>query len=247
MTAFEFFYYLGRPLEHPLYQRVFRILSGLQRGAGHRVKVLDVGGRRSNYTIGLDAAIWISELPRESAIQHNLDLGATEEMRRRVLARRTNIEKYVYDDMTRSELPRESFDVVVAVEVLEHVDDEAAFLRNVVGVLRPQGWFVATTPNGDFLPIPYPDHKRHYRREEFVELLRSHFHEVDVRYAVNAGRLITLGVRKPSVRAPLGSLVGIVSLGLSYWLERAGSGGSGPEGKRHLVAVARKRSGQCGV
>jgi SAM-dependent methyltransferase len=96
-------------------------------------------------------------IPREREIQEQLDLGATDEIRSAVLARRSNVKEYRYDDMSRTSLPESHFDVVNAVEVLEHVEDDEAFVANVARVLRSGGHFVMTTPNGDFKPVPYPD------------------------------------------------------------------------------------------
>ena len=38
-------------------------------------KILDVGGRKSPYTIGIPAEITIIDLPRDSEIQQKLNLG----------------------------------------------------------------------------------------------------------------------------------------------------------------------------
>lgn len=45
-----------------------------------------------------------------------------------------------------------SFDVVTAVEVIEHVESPIGFLRNVGQLLAPGGIAVITTPNVDSLP-----------------------------------------------------------------------------------------------
>ncbi len=64
-------------------------------------------------------------------------------------------ENFYYDpveckkaDVTR-ELPfdDESFDVVIAVEVMEHVHDHQLFFREVYRILKPGGQFFYTTPN----------------------------------------------------------------------------------------------------
>jgi len=230
MTKFELAYRLLLPLEHPLYQRVHRVLRGLP---GQHL--LDVGGRRSNYTIGLRPSVEVSitDIPREAEIQKQLDLGATDAMREAVMGRRSNVRDYIYDDMTNTSLDEASQDIVVAVEVLEHVDEDEKFVHNVARVLRPGGHFVMTTPNGDWKPVPYPDHRRHYKAADLEALLRRHFAKVEVEHVVNAGWLFNLGYRSHP-------LVGMWGYGLSALLERFGVGGRGPMSKHHLFAVCER-------
>src|ERR1700722_20968894 len=45
-----------------------------------------------------------------------------------------------------------SFDLIVAVEVIEHVESPINFLRNIAQLLAPGGRAVITTPNVDSLP-----------------------------------------------------------------------------------------------
>ena len=49
-------------------------------------------------------------------------------------------------------LPEHAFDLVTAVEVIEHVEAPIAFLREVAYLLTPAGVAVITTPNVDSLP-----------------------------------------------------------------------------------------------
>jgi SAM-dependent methyltransferase len=227
MTTHERLFTLISPLNHPLNQRVRRILFGLNPR-----RLLDVGGRRSTYTIGLREVV-ISDLPRAAQVQHDLDLGATDELRDKVLARRSNVSAYIYDDMTQTKINPGSFDAVNATEVLEHVEDDEAFVANVARILKPGGHFVMTTPNGDYRPVPYRDHKRHYKLTELQALLRRHFSEVVVFYCVNDGMLFRLGYKG-------GRIFGMVGYALSNVLERLGFGGEGPMGKHHLFAVCKK-------
>ncbi|HEX6420594.1 MAG TPA: methyltransferase domain-containing protein [Acidimicrobiales bacterium] len=53
-------------------------------------------------------------------------------------------------DATRLPFPDASFDRIIAAEVLEHIDDDAAAVRELVRVLRPGGTIAATVPA--FLP-----------------------------------------------------------------------------------------------
>jgi 2-polyprenyl-3-methyl-5-hydroxy-6-metoxy-1,4-benzoquinol methylase len=51
-----------------------------------------------------------------------------------------------------SELGQGSFDLVTAIEVIEHVESPIGFLRNVGELLKRDGVAVVTTPNVDSLP-----------------------------------------------------------------------------------------------
>lgn len=45
-----------------------------------------------------------------------------------------------------------SFDLITAIEVIEHVESAIGFLRNVRNLLAPTGVAIITTPNVDCLP-----------------------------------------------------------------------------------------------
>src|SRR6266852_2747895 len=51
-----------------------------------------------------------------------------------------------------SELGPASFDLVTAIEVIEHVESPIGFLRNIGRLLAPRGVALITTPNVDSLP-----------------------------------------------------------------------------------------------
>jgi SAM-dependent methyltransferase len=242
MTMFELSYRFVEPLLPPLYGIVRRrLLSLLQASQPQRPDILDVGGRKSHYTVSLPARIVISELPRRTAIQDQLNLGLTNEMVAGTLARRSNIDGIVFDDMTQSRIEDASFDYVLAVEVLEHVERDRDFVRNIHRVLRPGGVFLMTTPNGDAFPIPHnADHKRHYTCNALKQLLGELFPRAVVDYAIVDGKARKLGLRSWSPKRPMrtaGSMAGnLVNLLQS----------SGPNirdrafGTRHLIATGYK-------
>lgn len=92
-------------------------------------------------------------------------------------------------DITRLALPDASFDAVMAVDVLEHIEDDCAALRELRRVLRPGGWALLRVPldagRADTLQDPaiqspedrgreygHPLHLRLYGRD-FADRLRE--------------------------------------------------------------------------
>ncbi|MEP6995498.1 MAG: methyltransferase domain-containing protein [Acidobacteriota bacterium] len=240
MKRFERSYLVAEPFLPPLYKIVRRRLKAMSTSAGKALSILDVGGRKSHYTIGVPAEITISELPRETDVQKRLNLGINDGIRRLTLDRRSNVREIVYDDMTRSTLPTDAFDVVVSVEVLEHVEDDAAFVREVHRVLKPSGIFLMTTPNGDFVPNTNPDHKRHYTRLQLTERLRASFPQAHVSYAIRAGRWRTLGLKSWSPRHPIRTALSMVGNLVNTW-QSAAVDENEARGARHLIATAVKQ------
>ena len=116
----------------------------------------------------------------------------------------------ILEDMTRCSLPSASFDGVVSVEVIEHVEEDDAFVAQMARVLGRPGWMFLTTPNGDYVlnePPDYnPDHKRHYTREGLTQLLSRHFKRVRVTYGIKTGDNRARGLRSLTPAHPLRSL-----------------------------------------
>jgi SAM-dependent methyltransferase len=244
MTGFEIAYRCAEPFLPPLYGLVRRRLVAFARESGtYEPEILDVGGRKSHYTIGVPARLTITELPRKTSIQAELNLGLNDEMVAGTKSRRTNVAAIAFDDMSESKLQAESFDCVVAVEVLEHVERDHDFLSHVHRILRPGGLFLMTTPNGDSVPVPTNvDHKRHYTRDALQSLLEEIFGAVTVEYAIVAGRARTVGLRSWSPRHPLRTLASmganVVNTLQSVRPEVRGRA----TGTRHLIATARRGS-----
>ncbi|MGB5573701.1 MAG: class I SAM-dependent methyltransferase, partial [Thermoanaerobaculia bacterium] len=145
MTAFEWLRARADRFLPVPHGQVRRDLADLVRGSQReRPRILDAGGRRSPYTMGLPAAITILELPGYGVDQ---DLGVTEATLAHLKRRRSNIDDMVLESMIDCSLPSESFDGVVCVEVIEHVREDDRFVEQVARVLKPGGWAYFTTPN----------------------------------------------------------------------------------------------------
>ena len=66
-----------------------------------------------------------------------------------------------------------SFDVVLALDVIEHVPDDVALLREARRVLRPDGVLLTTVPALPWLWSSHDDVNHHYRRYTLRTLKRS--------------------------------------------------------------------------
>ena len=229
------------PFLPPLYKQVrVRLLREIRKFSA-APSILDVGGRKSPYTIGVPGRITIIDLPRNTEVQLALNLGINESIVNGIKSRRSNIDRLIIGDMTNSGLPSESFDLAVSVEVLEHVEDDEKFVSEVCRVLKPGGRFIMTTPNGDFVENKNPDHKRHYKRQQLNSLLEKYFTNVEVVYAIAGGRYRKIGLKAWSLHRPLqtvssafGNIVNSYQSSRKDIKDRA-------IGTHHLVAVAEKQ------
>ena len=76
------------------------------------------------------------------------------------------------------------FDTVVALDVLEHIADDAAFLERLRGALKPGGKIVLKVPAGPRLHSPMDDaighHRRYDRGSLAATLRRAGFEPVEI-------------------------------------------------------------------
>ncbi|MGH9902312.1 MAG: class I SAM-dependent methyltransferase [Pyrinomonadaceae bacterium] len=240
MKPFELIYLCAEPFLPPLHREVRRRMIAAAKTRRSGADILDVGGRKSHYTIGVPASVTITDLPRETEIQHRLNLGINDGIAAQTRARRSNVRAVLFDDMTHSALPSDSFDCVVSVEVLEHVEEDADFVREVHRVLKPGGVFLMTTPNGDSIPQPYPDHRRHYTRAQLHALLSSCFDQVEVEYAIRGGLYRRLGLKSWSVRRPRQTVLSMVGNVVNTFQSAGEATKKLAVGTHHLIARAEK-------
>lgn len=202
MTRYEWFRRLTFPIMPVHLQTVRKDLKKLiskDQRAKAQLSILDVGGRKSPYTIGLPISVTLLDVPQEGSTKTELNLGFTDTILKTIQKERSNIDNLIIQDMTQSTLPDASYDAVVCVEVIEHVEEDAVFVQNISRVLSKGGWAYFTTPNGDFIknegPGKNPDHVRHYSRQELHTLLEEYFDSAEVHYAVKTGRYRVMGLK----------------------------------------------------
>jgi SAM-dependent methyltransferase len=81
-----------------------------------------------------------------------------------------------------------AYDLVISLEAIEHVVDDAGFVSEARRVLRPGGRFLCSTPNRALtnpgtrsLDRPFnPHHIREYTGDELIALLRTRFDSVEL-------------------------------------------------------------------
>jgi SAM-dependent methyltransferase len=84
------------------------------------------------------------------------------------------------------QISRESWDVILSFEVLEHVLKPSAFLANIRRHLAPDGIAFITTPNREVFSLghePSPvnrEHTKEFSLEEFMDLVRPFFSDVEI-------------------------------------------------------------------
>lgn len=130
MTTYEILRCLTFPIMPALLATVRKDLLKLCN-TKTKLSVLDVGGRKLPYTVGLRAEVTLLDLPRESSIQQHLNLGLSQEIMVKLKKTRSNIKTVVVEDMTQTTLPADSFDAVVCIEVIEHVEKDELFVKKL--------------------------------------------------------------------------------------------------------------------
>lgn len=109
------------------------------------------------------------------------------------------------------------FDVVVCLEVLSHVADQAAFVRKLASHLKPGGELLMATQNGPVLrrvpwiDPPPPGHLRRWvDRRELHALLDPHFVVEELRAITPAGETGVLRwVNSRKIARIVGALIGV--------------------------------------
>ncbi|WP_076259019.1 class I SAM-dependent methyltransferase [Intrasporangium flavum] len=121
-------------------------------------------------------------------------------------------------DATNLPLADASLDLVVAFDVLEHLQDDDAAVAEVRRILRPGGTYLVAVPADPRLWSSHDvavDHVRRYTREGLLELLdRGGFEVADVRSWNVLLRPVVAMRRRTSSGSDLEDLNPVVNLGL---------------------------------
>lgn len=96
------------------------------------------------------------------------------------------IAKYPHVDFIRKSVPPfpfedNTFDCLVSFQVIEHIEDDVQFVKEMARVLKPGGLAILTTPNIKMSLTRNPWHVREYTVQELTNLLGAYFSEVNMR------------------------------------------------------------------
>jgi SAM-dependent methyltransferase len=91
----------------------------------------------------------------------------------------TNVEFIQMTFPPLSGIANESVDYVISFQVIEHIENDNEFVKEIARILKPGGRFICTTPNIKMSLTRNPWHIREYTIEELNTLLKKHFAIVD--------------------------------------------------------------------
>ncbi len=79
------------------------------------------------------------------------------------------------------DIPSNSIDSLITLQVIEHIEDDHYFLREIVRVLKTGEKAVIATPNKKMSLTRNPWHVREYTADEMLRLLEKYFRKVELK------------------------------------------------------------------
>ena len=150
------------------YELISRIVGEVNGGEPENFRILDAGcgtGQMLQHLGGFGHAIGIDTSPE--AIR---------------FAATRNVEHLVLGSILELPFPENTFDCVLSLDVIEHVDADVELIRYLADVLKPGGHLVLTVPAFHALWSEHDEvnwHKRRYRAPQLREILTSHGLEIE--------------------------------------------------------------------
>lgn len=91
------------------------------------------------------------------------------------ISKRNGLKEAVLMNIDNLSFPKNSFDVITAFDVLEHLEDDQKAIHNIFQVLKNKGVFLLTTPAYNWLWSEHDDalgHKRRYTKNQIEKKLK---------------------------------------------------------------------------
>jgi SAM-dependent methyltransferase len=163
---------------------ITRLVKSL--GSGDSFRILDAGCGTGQMTKRLGAiglAFGLDSAPEAIAF-----------------ARSRGVERLAQGSITAPPFANGAFDCVLALDVIEHVDDDFGILTSLFQILRPGGHLIVTVPAFDALWSEHDEinhHKRRYRAPHLKSLIETAGFEMDrITYCNTAMYVPVLVTRK---------------------------------------------------
>ena len=99
--------------------------------------------------------------------------------------------KFVCESLPPLPFSDSSFDSIVSFQVIEHIQDDVLFLKEIRRVLRSGGVALITTPNRHFSLSRNPWHVREYTPDELKRLAVSIFENVEMKGIAGNEKVMT--------------------------------------------------------
>lgn len=82
-----------------------------------------------------------------------------------------------------------TFDTVVSFQVIEHIEDDETYIKEIFRMLKPGGKAIISTPNIKMSLTRNPWHVREYTHQEFGNLFKKYFKKVEVKGVYGSERV----------------------------------------------------------
>lgn len=86
--------------------------------------------------------------------------------------------------------PDNTFDSAVSFQVIEHIENDDSFVKEIARVLKPNAKLVLTTPNRIMSLTRNPWHVREYLHKELESLLKKYFSKVEMTGVVGNNKVM---------------------------------------------------------
>ena len=106
------------------------------------------------------------------------------------LARRCQVQTVVAGDAEQIPFTSDSFNMILASEVIEHLWNPIDFLNEAHRALKPEGYLIAETPEGEE-GLNYDSHKHYFTVERLKQMVGEKFNVCEVKHLEATGRAQT--------------------------------------------------------
>lgn len=121
--------------------------------------------------IGCGTGFVLSNIKREF---QNINLFGSDIFSEGFTYAKNRVPEATFFQMDAKQIPFEDeFDVIGAFDVLEHIEDDEAVLKQMYRACKPKGGIILTVPQHDFLWSTIDEHARHVRRYHAINLKKK--------------------------------------------------------------------------